>query len=81
LANWLLDTQHALTNFQITTGYQMPLSNFTPEAMVGSGIVPKHLASVIVSESDFPKGSRELELPTDADALWQQAFAQLQAGV
>jgi spermidine/putrescine transport system substrate-binding protein len=81
LANWLLDTQHALTNFKVTTGYQMPLSNFTPDAMVGSGIVPQHLASVIVSEEDFSKGSRELELPPDADALWQQAFAQLQAGV
>ena len=55
----------------------MPLTNFTPEAMVGSGIVPEHLASVIVTESDFAKGSRELELPPDADALWQQAFSVL----
>jgi spermidine/putrescine transport system substrate-binding protein len=81
LANWLLDTKNGLDNFTNTTGYQMPLTNFTPEAMVGSGIVPKHLSSVIVTESDFAKGSRELELPPDADALWQQAFSSLQAGV
>jgi spermidine/putrescine transport system substrate-binding protein len=81
LANWLLDQKNGMANFTNTTGYQMPLSNFSPEAMVSSGIVPKHLASVIVAESDFAKGSRELELPPDADALWQQAFAQLQAGV
>ena len=49
--------------------------------MVSSGIVPEHLSTVIVTEADFAKGSRELELPPDADALWQQAFSELQAGV
>ncbi len=63
------------------TGYQMPVSAMTPEAMVSSGIVPKHLSTVIVSEDDFAKGSRELELPTDLDALWKSAFTELQAGV
>jgi spermidine/putrescine transport system substrate-binding protein len=81
LANWLLDSTNAQTNFTDTTGYQMPLNAMTPESMTSSGVVPQHLASVIVSESDFTKGSRELELPPDADALWQQAFAELTAGV
>ena len=81
LANWFLDGNHALTNFKVTTGYQMPLKSMSPEAMVSSGIIPKHLSSVIVSEEDFAKGSRELELPPDLDALWQSAFAELQAGV
>ena len=49
--------------------------------MVSSGIVPDHLSTVIVAESDFTKGSRELELAPDVDALWQQAFSELQAGV
>ena len=81
LANYLLDNKNALANFTNMTGYQMPVSAMTPEAMVSSGIVPKHLSTVIVSEGDFAKGSRELELPTDLDALWQSAFAELQAGV
>jgi spermidine/putrescine transport system substrate-binding protein len=81
LANWILDTDNALANFKGTTGYQQPLKDFSPDAMVGSGIVPEHLASVIVAESDFTKGSRELELAPDADALWQQAFSELTAGV
>jgi spermidine/putrescine transport system substrate-binding protein len=80
LMNWLLDEKNGMANFTVTTGYQMALKNFSPAAMVDSGIVPRHLASVIVTESDLAKGSRELELPTDADALWQSAFAQLQAG-
>ncbi len=81
LIDWVFDGKNALANFTNTTGYQMPLKSMSRDSMVSSGIVPEHLASVIVTEEDFSKGSRELELPTDADALWQQAFAQLQAGV
>jgi spermidine/putrescine transport system substrate-binding protein len=81
LANWILDTKNALANFTNTTGYQQPLKDFTPEAMVSSGVVPDHLSTVIVAESDFTKGSRELELAPDVDALWQQAFSELTAGV
>jgi spermidine/putrescine transport system substrate-binding protein len=81
LANTILEAKNALTNFTSTTGYQMGLKSMTPDAMVSSGIVPEHMSSVIVAEDDFAKGSRELELPPDADALWQSAFAELQAGV
>jgi spermidine/putrescine transport system substrate-binding protein len=80
-ANWLLDNDNSLANFTNTTGYQMPLKAMSPDAMVSSGIVPEHLASVIVAETDFAKGSRELELAPDADALWQQAYSELTAGV
>ena len=81
LANAILDAKNAMTNFTTTTGYQMALKSMTPESMVSSGIVPDHLKSVIVAETDFAKGSRELELPPDADALWQSAYQELQAGV
>ncbi len=81
LADWVQDPNQALTNFKVTTGYQMAVNSMTPEAMVQSGIVPDHLSTVIVSKEDFVKGSRELELAPDVDTLWQQAFAELQAGV
>jgi len=79
--DWFMDPKNALDNFTNTTGYQSPLKQMTPDSMVHSGIVPPKLSTVIVSEEDFSKGSRELELPPDADALWQQAFQELQAGV
>jgi spermidine/putrescine transport system substrate-binding protein len=81
LIDWIFDGKNALANFTDTTGYQMPLKSMSRESMTSSGIVPNHLANSIVAEEDFVKGSRELELPTDADARWQQAFAELQAGV
>jgi spermidine/putrescine transport system substrate-binding protein len=81
LIDWIFDGKNALANFTNTTGYQMPLKSMSRDVMVSSGIVPDHLSSVIVTEEDFAKGSRELELPTDADTLWSQAFSELQAGV
>jgi spermidine/putrescine transport system substrate-binding protein len=81
LADWVLESKNALANFTNTTGYQMGVKSMTRESMVGSGIVPDHLSNIIVTEEDFSKGSRELELPTDTDALWQQAFSELTAGV
>ena len=81
LANWFLDAKQSFASFSGTTGYQVPLKSMTPESMVKSGVLPANLSSVILSEEDFGKGSRELELAPDIDTLWQQAFAQLQAGV
>ncbi len=81
LADWVFDAKQSLNNFTITTGYQMPVKSMTQESMVSSGIVPAGLETIIVGEDDFSKGSRELELPTEADALWQQAFLELQSGV
>ena len=81
LLNHILDAQNAMTNFETWTGYQMPQTTMTREALVGSGLVPEHLANCYIIESDMDRGSRELELPATADALWQSAYAELTAGV
>jgi len=81
LLNHILDSQNAMTNFETWTGYQMPIKAMTREALVGSGLVPEHLANCYIIESDMDRGSRELELPASADALWQAAYAELTAGV
>ncbi len=81
LADFVFDATQSINNFTNTTGYQMPVKSMTRDSMVSSGIVPESLQTIIVGEDDFSKGSRELELPTDADALWQQAFLELQSGV
>ena len=81
LADWVFDAKQSIDNFTNTTGYQMPVTSMSRNSMVSSGIVPAGLETIIVGEDDFSKGSRELELPTEADALWQQAFLELQSGV
>jgi spermidine/putrescine transport system substrate-binding protein len=81
LADWVLDKDNAYENYTTWTGYQMPQKTFTPNLLVGNAVVPEHLASTVVTEDDFKKGFRELELPTDDDAAWQSAYSALVAGV
>ncbi len=81
LLNHILDADNAMTNFATWTGYQMPQKTMTRDALVGAGLSPEHLANVYIAEADMDRGSRELELPAASDALWQSAFAELQAGV
>lgn len=79
--DYVLDAKNAMTNYTTYTGYQMPIKGITPEQLVGSQVVPEHLATTVVSEDDFTKGYRQLELATDAEALWEGAYQEIQAGV
>ncbi len=81
LVNHIMDAKNAMTNFTTWTGYQMPQKTMTRAALVGTGLVPEHLANVYIQESDMDRGSRELELPPSDDALWQSAYQELTAGV
>jgi spermidine/putrescine transport system substrate-binding protein len=76
--NQLLDVSSAAQNFGYT-GYQPPLQQFTPSAMVKQGYVPPNLASAIVQQGDFEKGYPLLELPVTADTeyheIWQEFYS------
>jgi spermidine/putrescine transport system substrate-binding protein len=79
--DFILDTQNAQTNYTTYTGYQQPMKGITPESLVGSQVVPEHLATTVVSEEDFAKGYRLLELAPDVEALWESAYQEILAGV
>jgi spermidine/putrescine transport system substrate-binding protein len=79
--DFILDTQNATTNYTTYTGYQQPMKGITPESLVGSAVVPEHLASTIVREEDFSQGYRLLELAPDVEALWEGAYQEILAGV
>jgi hypothetical protein len=55
-------------------GYMQPLNAITPELLVKEQILPPSLMSTAVLPTDFRRGVGELQLPVDADALWQQAW-------
>ena len=79
--DFILDTQNATTNYTTYTGYQQPMKGITPESLVGSKVVPEHLASTVVAEEDFEKGYRILELAPDVEGLWESAYQEILAGV
>jgi spermidine/putrescine transport system substrate-binding protein len=78
--NYLLDEPVALENIS-WNGYIQPLTSITPELLVKEQILPPSLMSTAVQPSDFRHGIEELQLPVDADALWQQAWLVASNGI
>ena len=78
--NNLMNVDAALANIS-WNGYMQPLTAVTPERLVEEEILPKSLTSTAVLPQDFRKGLGELQLPVDADALWQQAWLVVSEGM
>jgi spermidine/putrescine transport system substrate-binding protein len=78
--NYLLDEPVAVENIS-WNGYMQPLNAITPELLVKEQILPPSLMSTAVLPADFRRGIGELQLPVDADALWQQAYLVVSNGI
>lgn len=78
--NYLLDLPVVLENIS-WNGYMQPLNGVTPQRLVKEQIIPPSLTSTVVRRSDFTRGLYELQLPVDADALWQQAWLVVSNGI
>jgi spermidine/putrescine transport system substrate-binding protein len=78
--NYLMDEPVAVENISFN-GYMQPVTAITPELLVKEKILPPSLMSTAVLPSDFRRGVGELQLPVDADALWQQAWLVASNGI
>jgi spermidine/putrescine transport system substrate-binding protein len=78
--NYMLDLHNVLENISFN-GYMQPLNGVTPQRLVQEKILPKSLLSTVVLPSYFRRGVAELQLPVDADALWQQAWLVVGNGI
>jgi spermidine/putrescine transport system substrate-binding protein len=78
--NYLLDLPNVLENISFN-GYMQPLNEVTPQRLVREKLLPPSLMSTAVLPADFRRGVGELQLPVDADALWQQAWLVASNGI
>jgi spermidine/putrescine transport system substrate-binding protein len=78
--NYMLDLDNVLDNIS-WNGYMQPLNGVTPQVLVKEQILPQSLTSTVVTPSTFKSGLFELQLPVDADALWQQAWLVVSNGI
>jgi spermidine/putrescine transport system substrate-binding protein len=78
--NYMLDLPNVLENIS-WNGYMQPLTGVTPQVLVKEQILPPSLISTVVTPAYFRRGVAELQLPVDADALWQQAWLVVSNGI
>jgi spermidine/putrescine transport system substrate-binding protein len=78
--DYLMDLPNALENISFN-GYMQPLNEITPQRLVKEKLLPPSLMSTAVLPSYFRRGVSELQLPVDADALWQQAWLVASNGI
>jgi spermidine/putrescine transport system substrate-binding protein len=88
--NFLIGESGSYQNFT-WLGYQPPLNSLDENSLIkgevgeyspwfGPGTVPPTLPTAIVRESDFDTGYFLMELPPEADAIWQDHWDDLIAG-
>ena len=78
--NFFLDLDNVLNNIS-WNGYMQPLTGVTPKVLIDQQILPPSLTSTVVTPAYFRRGVSELQLPVDADALWQQAWLVVSNGI
>jgi spermidine/putrescine transport system substrate-binding protein len=78
--NFLFDRRNALDNFSYE-GYQPPLTSIEKTEWLEKGFIPGNLETTVVTEEHFATGRQIVELPAEADQLWQDAWAEFKAGV
>jgi hypothetical protein len=67
-------------NFADWNGYQPPMTSIDPARLVDEGVVSPSLEAAVVSEENFRVGLAQGELSAEVDALWLDAWSEIQAG-
>lgn len=72
----LLDVETAFVNMEFT-GYQQPLTEMTPEAVLEAELVPENLTSTIVREDQFQHGYLQGPLSAEGMGIWETAWSEV----
>ena len=78
--NFFLDEHWGYVNFADWNGYQPPMNSIEPDRLVQEGVVPPSLADAVLDQENFTLGYIQGELSAAADALWLDAWSEIQAG-
>lgn len=79
--DFMLNEDNALENFG-WVGYQPPQKGLDVERLVADEWVPEYLASAVVQPEDFddPRGYVQVQMDSEREKMWLDAWARVQAG-
>jgi spermidine/putrescine transport system substrate-binding protein len=79
--NYIIDNGVAYSNFVDFNGYQPPLNEIDPSALVADGVVPEHLANSVLTNDDLGTDSLQYgTLTSRGQQLWQDGYSDFTAG-
>ena len=77
--NYLLDKTNAQTNFSYV-GYQPAIEGLGAQELIDAELVPENLRNCVLTNDQIKNGYRFLQLTTDTDVLWNDAWSKFRAG-
>jgi spermidine/putrescine transport system substrate-binding protein len=79
--NYIIDNGVAYENFVDFNGYQPPINEIDPAALVTDGIVPEHLSNSVLTNEDLGSDSLQYStLTARGQQIWQNAYSEFLAG-
>jgi spermidine/putrescine transport system substrate-binding protein len=79
--NFMLDNGIAYKNFTEFNGYQPPLNEIQPDALIKNGIIPEWLSTAVVGPDDLgPTSLQEMTLTEQGQVLWQNGYSTFVSG-
>jgi spermidine/putrescine transport system substrate-binding protein len=79
--NWMLENGNSYKNFTEFNGYQPPLNEIAPDALIKNGVIPETLSTAVVTPEDVGADSlQEMTLTVKGQALWQDGYSQFISG-
>ena len=78
--NFFLDKHWGYQNFALWNGYQPPFQTIKPEQLIADEVVPSTMPDAVLTKRNFDDGFFVLQLPTEADQLWLDAWDEVTAG-
>ena len=79
--NFMLDNGNAYKNFTEFNGYQPPLNEIQPDALIKNGVIPEWLSTAVVGPDDLgPTSLQEMTLTSQGQALWQNGYSTFVSG-
>ncbi len=77
--NELIDFANAQTNFEFV-GYQPAIEGLGAQELIDAGLVPENLRNCVLTNDQIAKGYRYLQLSTDVETLWNDAWSTFRTG-
>ena len=78
--NFFLDKHWGYQNFALWNGYQPPFQTIKPQQLIADKVVPATIPEAVLTKRNFDLGYFPLQLSTEADQLWLDAWDEVTAG-